>query len=109
MVYRFQASELVTTCNDFLTTFAEFKSISDSLAAIFGAVSHEVEREKISAIGARNLLQTSTKIREMQLQQLSGLIVEKQHQLDRLSVELSALVNVEAGQNDFIEQFVLQK
>ena len=45
----------------------------------------------------------------MQLQQLSTLIVEKQHQLDRLSIELSALVNVESNQNDFIEQFVLQK
>jgi Intraflagellar transport complex B, subunit 20 len=42
-----------------------------------------VEREKISVIGGRNLLQTSAKNREMQLQQLSALIVEKQIQLDR--------------------------
>jgi hypothetical protein len=45
----------------------------------------------------------------MQIQQLSALIIEKQLQLDRLSVELSALIAVEAGQTEFMEQFVLGK
>lgn len=105
----FQATELRGTCDDFLRAVHEFKTISDSFVNVFDTVSKEVEREKISAIGARNLLQTSSKNREMQLQQLTALIVEKQMQLDRLSTELAALMNVEANQNDFMEQFVLRK
>jgi intraflagellar transport protein 20 len=104
-----QAAELRTTGDDFLRASAEFKKISDSFASVFDSVSREVEREKISAIGARNLLRTSAKNRETQLLQLSALLLEKQLHLDRLSVEYSALLNVEATQNEFIEQFVLGK
>lgn len=51
-----QAAELRSTCDDFLKSVTELRKISDSIVAIFDSVSKEVEREKISAIGARNLL-----------------------------------------------------
>jgi len=47
----FQAEELKRTCNDFLSSASEFKKIADSFIIIFDAVSAEVEKEKISAIG----------------------------------------------------------
>ena len=46
-----QAEELKRTCNDFLHNSSEFTKIADSFIMIFDAVSQEVEKEKISAIG----------------------------------------------------------
>ena len=62
------------TCNDFVYGVAEFKLIADSFIEIFDAVSSEVEKEKMAAIGAQNLLQTSAKHREAQVQQLTALV-----------------------------------
>jgi len=53
----------------------EFNKIADSFIEIFDAVSTEVEKEKISAIGARNLLHTASKQREAQLQQITALVM----------------------------------
>jgi hypothetical protein len=69
-----QAEELKRTCNDFLHHVSEFKQIADSFIEIFDAVSAEVEKEKIGSIGAQNLLQTSAKHREAQVQQLTSLV-----------------------------------
>ena len=105
----FQAAELRTTCTDFIRVVSEFKKISDSFSTVFDSVSQEVEKEKISAIGARNLLRTSTKNRESQIQQLTALLIEKQLEVDRLTIEYNGLLNVESSQNEFMEQFVLRK
>jgi hypothetical protein len=77
-----QAEELKRTCNDFLHHVSEFKQIADSFIEIFDAVSAEVEKEKIGSIGAQNLLQTSAKHREAQVQQLTSLV-----QMISLSIE----------------------
>ena len=63
----------------------------------------------MAAIGARNLLQTYAKQREAQTQQLTSLIREKQMLYDRMQNQLASLMSVESTQNDFIEQFILQK
>ena len=63
----------------------------------------------MAAIGARNLLQTYAKQREAQTQQLTSLIREKQMLYDRMQNQLASLMRVESSQNDFIEQFILQK
>ena len=76
---------------------------------IFDTVSKEVEKEKIAAIGARNLLKSYAKQREAQQEQLRALIVEKKTELDRLNIQYSALAKMEAEQQDFMEQFILQK
>ena len=54
---------------------------------IFDTVSREVEKEKIKAIGARNLLKSYAKQRESEQEQLRALIVEKKTELDRLSTQ----------------------
>ena len=76
---------------------------------IFDTVSKEVEKEKIKAIGARNLLKSYAKQREAQQEQLRALIVEKKTELDRLNTQYTALAKMEADQQDFMEQFILQK
>ena len=49
------------------------------------------------------------KQRESQQQQLRALISEKQTQLERFRLQHAALVKQETEQNDFIEQFMMQK
>lgn len=43
------------------------------------------------------------------MQQLSAIIREKKQQFERLETQYSALVKTENMQNEFIEQFMLQK
>ncbi|CAH3039370.1 unnamed protein product, partial [Porites evermanni] len=63
----------------------------------------------LQAIGSRNLLKSIAKQREAQQQQLRALIAEKKTQLERFRVQHEALQKVESEQNEFIEQFILQK
>ena len=63
----------------------------------------------MKAIGARNLLKSTTKQREAQQQQLHALIAEKQTQLERFKLQNEVLLKQEAEQNEFIEQFMMQK
>ena len=72
-------------------------------------MSKEVEVEKMKAIGARNLLKSYAKQREAQQEQLRALIVEKKSELDRLNTQYNALAKMESEQQEFIEQFMLQK
>ena len=125
-----QAQELKEVCQDFLgdigdfqvdrftsyetnseirLTRLRFQKIADSFIVIFDTVSKEVEKEKIKAIGARNLLKSYAKQRESQQEQLRALIVEKKTELDRLNTQYTALAKMEAEQQDFMEQFILQK
>ena len=54
---------------------------------IVDGLAKEVEREKMKAIGARNLLKSIAKERESQKQQLQALIAEKKMQLERWVVD----------------------
>ena len=49
------------------------------------------------------------KAREQEQQKLQSLIVEKLMQYERLKVEYEALVKTEVQQQEFMEQFMLQK
>ncbi len=103
------ANDLKQHCDAFVKDIGEFQRISDSFISIFDHVSTAVEKEKMSAIGARNLLQTYAKQREAQTQQLTALIREKQSLFERMQNQLASLRRLETNQNDFIEQFILQK
>ena len=63
----------------------------------------------MQAIGSRNLLKSYAKHRAAQTQQLTALIREKQMQLERLQGQYASLSKTENAQNEFMEQFVLQK
>lgn len=101
--------ELKDECKHFVKKIAEFQNIVDSFIQITDSLSEEVEKEKLKAIGSRNLLKSITKHREAQQQQLHALLIEKKLQLERLRVQYEALKREEAEQNELIEQFLLQK
>ena len=72
-------------------------------------VSKEVEQEKLATLGSRNALNTMAKAREQEQQKLQALIVEKLMQYERLKLEYEALLKTEGQQQEFMEQFMLQK
>ena len=82
--------------------------INDKDNVIF-QVSKEVEQEKLVTLGTRNQLKTIAKAREQEQQQLQTLIVEKLMQYERLKLEYEGLLKTEAQQQEFMEQFMLQK
>ncbi|KAM4796515.1 intraflagellar transport protein 20 homolog [Rhinophrynus dorsalis] len=104
-----QTTELKEECRDFVDKIDHFQKIVGGLIDLVDQLAKETENEKMKAIGARNLLKSIAKQREAQQQQLYALIAEKKMQLERYRIEYEALCKVEAEQNEFIDQFILQK
>ncbi|CAM4553235.1 intraflagellar transport protein 20 homolog [Siphateles boraxobius] len=104
-----KTTELKEECEDFVDKIGQFQKIVGGLIELVDELAKEAETEKMKAIGARNLLKSVEKQREAQQQQLQALIAEKKMQLERYRIEYEALQKVEAEQNEFIDQFILQK
>lgn len=104
-----QTTELKEECREFVEKIDDFQKIVGGLIELVDQLAKETENEKMKAIGARNLLKSIAKQREAQQQQLQALIAEKKMQLERYRIEYEALCKVEAEQNEFIDQFILQK
>nr|XP_057935422.1 intraflagellar transport protein 20 homolog [Doryrhamphus excisus]XP_057935429.1 intraflagellar transport protein 20 homolog [Doryrhamphus excisus] len=104
-----KTSELKEDCKDFVDKIVQFLKIVSGLMELVDKLANETEREKLKALGTRNLLKFVAKQREAQQQQLQVLIVEKMMQLERYRVEYETLSKVESEQNEFINQYILQK
>merc|ERR1712154_339430 len=104
-----QTKDLKEECKDFVDKIGEFKKIVGSFIEMVDGVAKEVEKEKMKAIGARNLLKSITKQREAQQLQLQAVITEKRMQLQRLRIQLDSLQKEEGDQNEFLEQLISQK
>nr|AFK10892.1 intraflagellar transport protein 20-like protein [Callorhinchus milii] len=105
----YNTTELKEECKEFVEKIGQFQKIVGGLIEIVDQLAKEAENEKMKAIGARNLLKSVAKQREAQQQQLQALITEKKMQLERYRIEYESLSKVEAEQNEFIDQFILQK
>ncbi|XP_061127019.1 intraflagellar transport protein 20 homolog [Syngnathus typhle] len=104
-----KTSELREDCKDFWDKIVQFLKIIGGLMDLVDELANETEREKLKALGTRNLLKFVANQREAQQQQLLALITEKMMQLKRYRVEYETLLKVEAEQNEFINQYILQK
>ncbi|XP_037100722.1 intraflagellar transport protein 20 homolog [Syngnathus acus] len=104
-----KTSELREDCKEFLDKIVQFLKIIGGLMDLVNELANETEREKLKALGTRNLLKFVAKQREAQQQQLSALMTEKMMQLKRYRFEYETLLKVEAEQNEFINQYILQK
>ncbi|XP_061668383.1 intraflagellar transport protein 20 homolog [Syngnathoides biaculeatus] len=104
-----KTAELKEDCKEFLDKIVQFLKIIGGLMDLVDELANETEKEKLKALGTRNLLKFVAKQREAQQQQLSALIAEKIMQLKRYRIEYETLCKVEAEQNEFINQYILQK
>uniref|UniRef100_T1J9Z6 Intraflagellar transport protein 20 homolog n=1 Tax=Strigamia maritima TaxID=126957 RepID=T1J9Z6_STRMM len=104
-----QTVELRDDCKEFVDQISEFQKKSDKFIEIVDQLGEKVDKEKMKGLGSRNLLKSMSKQKEANQQQLVALITEKRMQLERLQKQYESLLRVEADQNEFIEQFLLQK
>nr|CAD7579093.1 unnamed protein product [Timema californicum] len=87
----------------------EFQRIADGFIHTVDNLAKEVEKEKIKAIGVRNLLKSVSKQREAEQQQCQALMIEKSMELERLRVQYQSLMKCEHEQQETIEQLVLHR
>ncbi|XP_073982845.1 intraflagellar transport 20 isoform X2 [Rhodnius prolixus] len=69
-----ETSLLKEECNEFVQSLEAFKNISNGFIKLIDSLAKEVDREKIMAIGARNLVKSMAKQRDAQEQQLQLLV-----------------------------------
>ncbi|XP_019762957.1 intraflagellar transport protein 20 homolog [Dendroctonus ponderosae] len=99
-----QTSDLKEECFIYVEKIDEFQKIADRFISMVEALSNKIEKQKIKAIGARNLLQGMEKQKEHNQQQLHALINETSMELERLKIQLNSLQKTEIEQNEIITQ-----
>ncbi|KAK9512846.1 hypothetical protein O3M35_001173 [Rhynocoris fuscipes] len=82
-------------CNEFVHSIEAFKNISNGFIKLIDSLANEVNREKMKAIGARNLVKSMAKQRDAQEQQLQALLLEKTTELERLRIQHQSLIKTE--------------
>ncbi|CAD6236897.1 GSCOCG00008285001-RA-CDS [Cotesia congregata] len=93
-----QSDKLKNECHDFVNK--HFINLLDKLAT-------EVEKEKMRTIGARNLLSSVEKQREVQKQKIQAMIIEKTMELERLRVQYDSVKKIELEQLETIEHLTI--
>ncbi|CAG2174207.1 unnamed protein product, partial [Oppiella nova] len=101
--------ELKNESTEFTEKTQQFQKIVDNFVTIIQDLAQRVEKEKIKAVGSRNLLKSFEKRHNSDVQQLQTLIKEKKQELERLRVQMDSLKREEAEQLDLIEQIMVQK
>ncbi|XP_054258555.1 intraflagellar transport protein 20 homolog [Macrosteles quadrilineatus] len=103
-----KSSELREECSIFIEDMTRFQDIVEGFISVVDSLAQEVEKEKMKAVGTRNLIKSMAKQREAQEQQYHALIIEKSTELERLRIQHQALLRTEAEQQDVIDQMVLR-
>ena len=103
------ADKLEKETVEFTETLETFRKMTDNIIDLTDKVAKQVDQEKVTAIGTRNQLKSVAKAREQEQQRLQALIVEKFLELERLKLEHESLSKIESQQQEFIEQFMLNK
>uniref|UniRef100_A0A6P7GEQ8 Protein zwilch n=1 Tax=Diabrotica virgifera virgifera TaxID=50390 RepID=A0A6P7GEQ8_DIAVI len=82
----------------------EFQRISTKYINLVQQLGDTIEKEKMKAIGARNILQSMEKQKENNQEQLQALISEKNMELERLKIQFNSLQKAEMEQHEIINQ-----
>ncbi|XP_049866916.1 intraflagellar transport protein 20 homolog [Pectinophora gossypiella] len=95
--------DLKDTCKDYDSKVQDFGKIINSLLEVLKELGDNVEKQKMAAIGAMNLLKSITKERESEQAKLQAEINDKTMILEQLDSEYDALQILEATQMETIE------
>jgi intraflagellar transport protein 20 len=94
-----------TPPHPFRTT--EIQTFSDTVNTLVGILSRQadlIEREKLKAIGQRNLVEHEREIRKRRQQEVRSIVAEKKAELERLRVQYECLLRVELEQKELIDR-----
>lgn len=103
-----QTNELKDECKAFVENIGQFQETVGSLIGTVLELSQAVEKQKLKAIGTRNLKQSLEQDRHAEKLQLQAQIAEKEAHLERLRAEHQALAKVQYDQEQLIERLVTQ-
>lgn len=92
------------TQKSFLTNMDEFKSTVASTMTIVQQLGKAIEKEKMRAVGARNVVETEADNRKRSLREAQLRLYEKQAELDRYIAEYNALQKVDQEQRHTIQR-----
>ncbi|XP_026473663.1 intraflagellar transport protein 20 homolog [Ctenocephalides felis] len=104
-----QTNDLSDECQIYVEKISSFYNIANDFVSTIETLAEAVEKEKMKAIGARNLLQSMSKQRENEQQQLQSQILEKAMELDRLKVEYHAWQGVELERQETLDHLLQNK
>ncbi|XP_066144443.1 intraflagellar transport protein 20 homolog [Euwallacea fornicatus] len=99
-----QTNDLKEECSIYIEKIDEFQRIAHKFVSMVEELSQKIEKQKIKAIGARNLLQGMEKQKEHNQQQLHAIINEASMELERLKIQVNSLKKTEMEQNELITQ-----
>ncbi|KAH0561527.1 intraflagellar transport protein 20 homolog [Cotesia glomerata] len=102
-----QSDKLKNECHDFVNKITEFKKNSEHFINLLDKLATEVEKEKMRTIGARNLLSSVEKQRDVQKQKIQAMIIEKTMELERLRVQYDSVKKIELEQLETIEHLTI--
>ncbi|OWR55329.1 intraflagellar transport protein 20 homolog [Danaus plexippus] len=101
-VYK-ETQDLQENCKDYENKVRDFGNIIGSLLDMLNKLGENVEKQKMAAIGATNLLKSIEKDRESEQTRLQAEISDKSLILEQLDSEYDALQILDATQSETVE------
>ncbi len=86
-----------------LSEITEFTDTVHTVIENLSAQAEVIEREKLKAVGQRNLVDSERDLRRRKVREVQALIAERLAELARLEAEHASLAAVEAGQRQVLE------
>lgn len=99
-----QAAKTLATQRDYVEKMDQFKAVITQSMGIVQQLGKAIEREKLRAIGARNIAESETETRKRVIRGAELRVQEQQAELDRANAEYESLKRVEKEQRDVIKR-----
>eukprot|EP00753_Platysulcus_tardus_P002567 PLAT11676.1.p2 GENE.PLAT11676.1~~PLAT11676.1.p2 ORF type:complete len:131 (+),score=80.25 PLAT11676.1:106-498(+) len=96
--------ELGTECKSFVKKLSDFHRVVTGITEAMDSSAKKIEDAKLKAIGLRNKVESEVEQRRRKQADLQRLLVERMHELDRITKEHDALVRMEAEQRARLEK-----
>lgn len=102
-----QLTKTLGAQKDYIQKMDEFKSIVTQTMGIVQQLGQAIEKEKLRAIGSRNVVESENEARKNALVEAQIHLREKQIELDRYIAEYNSLQKVEGEQKAIIQRLSL--
>ena len=99
-----EATTTLTTQREYIENMDRFKAVITQSMGIVQQLGKAIEREKLRAIGARNIAESEAEARKRVLREAQLRVEEQQAELDRAAAEYHSLVKVEQEQRAVIQR-----
>jgi intraflagellar transport protein 20 len=99
-----QSTKTLTTQREYVDKMDQFKSVITQSMTIVQQLGKAIEREKLRAIGARNMAESEAEARKRVIREAELRVEEQQAELDRASAEYNSLLKVEQEQQGVIQR-----